>query len=138
LDQINDNGKLRNSQVHILLVDDEDYLVKLWTRVIERQGYIVTSFTSGIQAREAFISRPHYFDMLITDQSMPGITGYELAAEFLKIRNDMKIILCSGYLGDLDLSDVARKKGIYILLKPFDSYSLLDAIKRNLIVSESI
>ena len=127
------NSKLNNGYAHVLLVDDEEYLVKLWKRVIESRGYKVTSYTSGLEALEAFRDSPDNFDIVITDQSMPEITGFELAKEILKIRSDVKLILCSGYLGDIDLNNEMNKKIDVFLQKPFDTNTLIAAIESVLI-----
>jgi DNA-binding NtrC family response regulator len=131
MDFLNDDS-FKKKQVNIMLIDDEEYLVKLWKRVMERQGYRVTGFIRGLQALEEFKAKPDYYDIVVTDHSMPEITGYQLIEEILKIRNDMKIILCSGYLGEIEIT--VKKLDIDILLKPFDSITLLKTIKRNLIL----
>jgi CheY-like chemotaxis protein len=117
---------------HILLVDDEDFLVKLWKNILEKHGFKVTSYISGESAFEDFKNNPHSFDLVVSDQSMPSITGRELAAELIKIRSDIKIILCTGYL-----DEAGREKGLSsgiceLLLKPFNNNTLISAIKRNL------
>jgi len=129
LDKEISDSKLRIDNAHILLVDDEAYLVRLWKRVIESRGYKVTSFTSGLEALEAVRESPDIFDIVITDQSMPEITGLELAEEIMKICSNLKIILCSGYLGDIDLNNEINQRIDVILQKPFDSNALIEAIE---------
>ena len=65
--------------------------------MIERLGYKVTSRTSSIEALKAFRANPDRFDLVITDFTMPNMTGMELAKELLKSRSDILIILCTGY-----------------------------------------
>ena len=67
-----------NKSPHILLVDDEDFLVKLWKNVLKKHGYKVTGFTQAKLALEAFRSNPKSFDIVVTDQSMPAMSGKEL------------------------------------------------------------
>ena len=136
MDEEEDNSKLYNDYVYVLLVDDEEYLVKLWKHVLERKGYRVTSYINGLQAIEHFRAKPGNFNIVITDQSMPDITGFELAVEILKIRSDIKIIICSGFLGDIDINDVVNLKIDDVLLKPFDSNTLLAAIEKVLFQSK--
>ena len=124
-----DNSKVKLDNAHVLLIDDEEYLVKLWKRVIENKGFRVTSYTSGRQALEAFRDTPDSFDIVITDQSMPEITGFELVEEILKVRSNMKFIICSGYLGDIDFKNEINKQIEVVLLKPFDSNALMAAIE---------
>jgi PAS domain S-box-containing protein len=81
----------------ILFVDDEDILVELGQALLERIGYEVTVRTNSIEALATFQNDPHRFDAVITDQTMPGITGLDLARRMLRIRPDLPIILCTGY-----------------------------------------
>jgi PAS domain S-box-containing protein len=81
----------------ILVVDDEPLLVSLNTRILERFGYTVTATTSSREALEKIQTQGDGFDLVITDQAMPNLSGAELASEILKIKPDMPIILCSGY-----------------------------------------
>lgn len=82
---------------HILLVDDEHRIVELERQIIENLGYRVFSRTSSIEALEAFRYDPHRFDLVITDQNMPNMTGVELASKMLIIRPDLPIIICTGF-----------------------------------------
>jgi PAS domain S-box-containing protein len=81
----------------ILFVDDEKAMVDAIQPMIERLGYKVTSRTSSIEALKAFRANPDRFDLVITDFTMPNMTGMELAKELLKLRSDILIILCTGY-----------------------------------------
>ena len=76
----------------ILFVDDEEALVNLGREVLERLGYEVTAGTSSIEAFETFRAQPNRYDLVITDQTMPKMTGAELAQKFLYIRPDIPII----------------------------------------------
>ena len=82
---------------HILLVDDEEMLIELSKVMLERLGYRVTTRTSSIEALTTFRNQPKSFDLMITDQTMPGLTGVDLARLRLQIRPDLPIILCTGY-----------------------------------------
>jgi PAS domain S-box-containing protein len=81
----------------ILFVDDEKALVDLGHQMLERLGYDVTTRTSSIEALELFISQPPKFDLVITDMTMPNMTGDELARKLMAIRSDISVILCTGY-----------------------------------------
>jgi len=81
----------------ILLVDDEEILASLGRTMLERLGYAVTVRTSSQEALSTFANQPDRFDAVITDQTMPGMTGVELARRMLHIRPDLPIILCTGY-----------------------------------------
>ncbi len=84
-------------QGHILFVDDEAVLVRLGQAMLEHLGYDVTAFTSSFEALQAFRARPQQFDAVITDQTMPILTGATLVEELRRIRPDIPIILCTGF-----------------------------------------
>ena len=114
---------------HILLVDDEPALVEMLRLMLTRQGYRVTGTQSPEKALAIFRDNPRQFDLIITDMAMPGIPGDRLAAEFIKIRPDIPIILCTGHSGRIR-PDTARRMGITaIAMKPF-GHKELDAIVR--------
>jgi len=81
----------------ILFVDDEEMLAEMAKVMLERLGYSVTVRTSSLEALNTFKNEPHAFDLVITDQTMPGITGFDLSRRMLQIRADISIILCTGY-----------------------------------------
>lgn len=81
----------------ILVVDDEKAILKMFTRFLEQLGYNVTARVSSIEALEAFKRNPKGFDLVITDLTMPDMTGDRLAKEINKIRSDIPIILSTGY-----------------------------------------
>jgi PAS domain S-box-containing protein len=83
---------------HILYVDDEEALVFLATRLLERRGYRVSGFTNAITALKQFRENPGEFDVLVTDLSMPGMSGFELTEEIHRTRADIPVVLTSGYL----------------------------------------
>lgn len=127
-----DENHEKESCVHVLLVDDEDFLVKLWTNLLQKRGYKVTGYTDGKLALEKFKLNPESFDLVITDQSMPNMTGSELVVQLFKIRSDIKIIVCTGYLEQLNVENVMADGICEFLVKPFDNSTLMKAIKRNL------
>lgn len=81
----------------ILFVDDEETLAALGEQLLAKLGYKVTARTSSLEAVELFRSEPHGFDLVITDYTLPHMTGVDLAKEMMKIRPDIPIILCTGY-----------------------------------------
>jgi len=101
----------RKSGQHVLYVDDESTIVTLITLTLKRLGYRVTGCTDPVQALEAFTAEPDSFDIVITDLSMPGMSGPELARRLLAIQSDVPIILTSGYMSDADMAN-ARDIGI--------------------------
>jgi signal transduction histidine kinase/ActR/RegA family two-component response regulator len=81
----------------ILFVDDEKALVDIGVQLLEHLGYQVVARTSSIEALEAFRNQPEKFDLVVSDQTMPNMTGEMLAKELLRIRPDIPIVLCTGY-----------------------------------------
>ncbi len=89
--------KLATGDEHILLVDDEEILLKVVQQTLERLGYQVTVCTSSIEALEVFRESMDKFNLVITDLTMPIMTGDKLAGELMNIRPDIPIILCTGF-----------------------------------------
>jgi len=81
----------------LLLVDDEKSIVGLEKQILERLGYNVVTQSSSIKALEVFKSNPNKYDLVITDMTMPGMTGDKLAKEILSIKLEMPIIICTGF-----------------------------------------
>ncbi len=80
-----------------MLVDDELPIARMGGQILKRLGYSVESRTSSIGALELFQSKPDEFDLVITDMTMPNLTGDQLAVELMKIREDIPVVLCTGY-----------------------------------------
>ena len=80
-----------------MVVDDEDAIVNINKTELERLGYTVTATTDSLDALEKFRTNPDQFDLLITDQTMPNMTGSELTKEVLRVKPNMPILLCTGY-----------------------------------------
>lgn len=90
-------GGLPTGQERILFVDDELQIVTMADRMLSRLGYSVTTMTSSVEALEFFRNNPDAFDLLISDVTMPEMSGDQLAQEILEIIPNMPIILCTGY-----------------------------------------
>ena len=109
---------LPRGQEHVLIVDDEPDIVEIGKRLLGSLGYKVVSRVSSLEALELFKSQPERFDLVITDLTMPQMTGDKLAKELIAIRDDIPIILCSGYSTQIT-AEAAEKIGIQgILMKP--------------------
>jgi CheY-like chemotaxis protein len=95
----------------ILVVDDEEPLVLLATRMLEELGYTPHGFTSSSAALAAFRADPQRFDALITDERMPEMAGSALIREVRGVRGSLPIVLMSGYLGatEADADEVLQK-----------------------------
>ncbi len=116
----------------ILFVDDEAMLAELGGKILEKLGYEVVTRTSPLEAFELFKKRPLDFDLVVSDLTMPGMTGDVLARELMKIRPDLPIILCTGYSQRID-ERRAREKGIRALvMKPILVHEIDVAVRRAL------
>jgi PAS domain S-box-containing protein len=114
----------------ILFVDDEDLLAELNSDRLKSLGYEVTTTTSSRDAVDLFQVAPERFDLVITDYTMPHLTGIDLANQLLTIREDIPIILCTGH-SDSVSPEIARKNGIReFLMKPLSKQELAEAIRR--------
>ena len=103
---------------HILFVEDEEALARLGKEAMTGLGYEVMVRTSSVEALEAFRADPLRFDAVVTDQTMPHMTGEALSRELLHIRPDVPIILCTGFSHSMTL-EKAKAMGIRaFLLKP--------------------
>jgi len=102
----------------VLYVDDETALVRLATHALERLGYRVSGYTEPAAALRDFQAAPNAFDVVVTDLSMPGMSGFELARAILAIRSDIPVLMTSGYVNPRD-EDTARNIGVRsMILKP--------------------
>jgi PAS domain S-box-containing protein len=114
----------------VLLVDDESTLVMIGTKLLQLLGYHVTSFTSSKEALAAFTRQPDAFDLVITDLTMPGMTGIALADALLEVRRDIPILLATGYIEESIREQAALLGFREILVKPLTAQVLAEAAQR--------
>ncbi len=120
---------LHSGNERILLVDDEEMLAELGMEMLEDLGYKVTIQLDSVKALKVFNENPDNFDLVITDQTMPELTGSELAKKILQIRPDIPVILCTGYSNLID-EETAKELGIRAFLqKPLTQEVLADTVK---------
>jgi CheY-like chemotaxis protein len=111
-------------------VDDETILVSLGQAILQRLGYDVVACTSSVEALEVFRAAPRRFDLVITDQTMPHLTGEVLAQELRRLRPDIPIILCTGFSHVMH-AERARELGIdAFLLKPLAMQEFAQTIQQ--------
>ncbi len=124
-----DPDEYQQRQGHILFVDDEESLANMGQHFLEHLGYSVTNCTNGLTALEIFKATPHKFTAVITDQTMPKITGEKLAKEILSINPDIPIILYTGFSYTMT-PEKAQQLGIRRLLhKPLLLQDLASALE---------
>ena len=116
--KVETDAPIQKGDERILLVDDQDMIVHMEKQMFERLGYHVTTRISSIDALEAFRANPNKFDLVITDMTMPNMTGDKLSAEIMKIRSDIPVILCTGF-SEMMSKEKAATLGIKgFLMKP--------------------
>ena len=124
------NNALPGGDEQILVVDDEPQIVNFQKQALERLGYRVKAETDSMAALETFGSAPGTFDAVVTDMTMPQMTGDKLARELRKIRPDIPIILCTGY-SDKISKKKAKEMGINaFLMKPVGTVDLTGTLRR--------
>ncbi|MBW1938997.1 MAG: response regulator [Deltaproteobacteria bacterium] len=113
----------------ILLVDDEEPIVSMESEMLERLGYQVVARTSSPDALEAFRASPDKFDLVITDMTMPNLTGVQLSQKLLEIKSDIPIIICTGFSTKVD-GEKAKAAGIRgYVMKPVVKSELAEKIR---------
>ena len=96
------SGQIQGGTEKILLVDDEETNVRMERQMLERLGYEAFTRTGSVDALEAFKANPDQYDLIVTDMTMPNMTGLRLSQEIKKIRPDIPVIICTGYSDQID------------------------------------
>ncbi len=127
---IKDVGPIPVGRDRILFIDDEEILAELGKSMLERLGYHVTVRNNSIEALEIFQNQPDLFDLIITDQTMPGMTGVDIARKMMQIRPDIPVILCTGY-STIISEEKAKSIGIKeFALKPLSKKGIAVLIRK--------
>ena len=113
----------------VLFVDDEVALARLWKNILENLGYSVSMMTDSTEAFRLFYSDPEYFDLVITDMTMPGITGAKLVKSIRNIRHDIPVIVCTGYSENINEEKAANMGINAFILKPLVTQELAGKIR---------
>ena len=120
----------RGNEEQILIVDDDKVMVKTEQQILEGLGYQVTATNHGEEALQAFCGNPENFDLVITDMTMPQITGIELAQQLMAVREDIPIILCTGF-SELINEEKAKALGIReYVMKPIVRQELAVIVRK--------
>ena len=116
-------------QEKVLVVDDEEAIAELLGNMLEKLGYVVMTKSNSAMALETFQDEYKSIDLVVTDMSMPGMNGAELATELLKIKPGLPIILCTGF-SEIINEEKAKAFGFTgFLLKPVLKSQLANAVK---------
>jgi len=127
-----DDIVLPTGSERILIVDDEPALVDVEKKMLENLGYQATAISSSTNALDVFRKNPYKYDLVITDMTMPDMTGYLLSRKIMEVRQDIPIILCTGYSEHIT-EEKARNAGIRdFIMKPFEMNILARSIRKTL------
>lgn len=112
----------------ILVVDDEEVIKSVLKEVLSSLGYKVTVAADGMEALDLFQANPAGYDLVISDQTMPGLTGSALMELILKIRSDVPVILCTGHSDVLDFEQAKAMGACDFLMKPLEGRELAEIV----------
>ena len=125
-------GPIPGGTERILLVDDENALVDLWTRLLGKLGYRIAATTHSMEALQMIREDPVGFDLVITDHTMPRMTGLDLARHIRLIQPDLPVILCTG-AADVVTADKIKEYGLKeLVIKPVKLTAMAEAIRQAL------
>ncbi|MGD9823546.1 ATP-binding protein [Desulfobacter sp.] len=127
-----DNINIAKGTERILLIDDESSIAQMGKTVLQKYGYRVSAFTSSIEALKAFEEDPASFDLLLTDMTMPDMTGDILVRHIKRIRDDIPVIICTGFSENISNGNYADKGADEFLMKPVGIHKLISAIRKQL------
>lgn len=126
---LDEETNLPRGSERILMVDDDELLADLGVMLLSNQGYNVVGETSSVAALELFKKKPDQFDLLITDQTMPQMTGLELIRELKNVRQDLPTILCTGYSSKVSPDELNRLNVDAFCLKPLKLADLAHTVR---------
>jgi DNA-binding NtrC family response regulator len=114
-----------------LFIDDEQIMLEIGTQILSRLGYQVTSVMDSLKALELFRADADHFDLVITDCTMPKLTGTELTKEIHKVRSSIPVIVCTGF-SEKAVMSIAEDIDVKIIVKPFVAKDLANIVRRTL------
>ncbi len=129
------DGSLPTGNERVMFVDDEDPMVKAGEQMLKQLGYQVEVKTSAVEALAAFLEQPDRYDLVMTDMSMPNMTGDNLAKAMMNVRPDIPVIICTGFSHQID-EEKALAMGIRaFVMKPFAMKGIAETVRKVLDVA---
>lgn len=128
--QVSPTETMKKGSETILFVDDEPALTQIAQRMMERLGYKVFTYTDPLTALDFYQSTSHNIDLVITDMSMPQMTGDQVIEQLLKINPAVKTIVCTGYNSKVDRYKALEIGAMDYISKPFEALALSKAIRK--------
>ncbi|MFP4520660.1 MAG: ATP-binding protein [Fibrobacterota bacterium] len=120
---------LRGNSEKVLFVDDEQMIVHMTSKMLEKSGYQVYAYTDPRKALQEFLSAPRFYDLIITDHLMPEMNGLEFAEKIRNVSNDIPVLLCTGFPREEIASSVGTVLSEYVI-KPLIGNELMFVIKK--------
>lgn len=120
---------LRRGSERVMIVDDEEPIIRILTGMLQRLGYRVTSHQSSLEALARFQADPDQFDLLVTDMTMPDMTGIKLVREVKKIRPELPVIICTGYSEKLDVDGYKALGLDGYIMKPMTTREISETVR---------
>ena len=124
------NTDMPEGAEHLLFVDDDPMLASLGEQMLKTKGYTVTTMTDSIEALKLFTANADRIDLVITDQTMPELTGKDLILKLKEIRPDIPTIICTGYSSKIDEEAAIELEASAFLMKPLDLPTLLQTVRQ--------
>lgn len=129
-EEAKEGGRALHGNERILLVDDEPFVLEMTSQMLNNLGYHVTTAQTGIEALNIFLAEPSRFDCVITDQTMPEMTGIDLSKKVLETRSDLPVILFTGY-SEAVSAEQAKAAGIReFVMKPISKREIANTVRR--------
>lgn len=125
-------GTIAGGTERVMVVDDETSVIEVFRDILEQCGYRVDTFSCGEDALAAITKKPDLYDLVITDQIMPYMTGIELTRHIHRIAPRMPVVLCTGYIKDMDMQSLEKQGVSAMCRKPLDMHSLAQVVRRAL------
>lgn len=119
-----------SEELEILFVDDDVDVIRINKIILEHMGYTVTTSSKANEALEMFKTYPTKFDLVITDITMPEKSGFDLTKELLEIRNDISVIICSGYTSSETENRIKAAGAKAFITKPATMQTIASTVKR--------
>lgn len=113
----------------ILFIDDEPFVVSVQQEILERYGYKISAFNSSLDALNEFETRPGFYDIVVCDMAMPGMTGLKLAEKIKELRPDIPFIICTGFSEKINKDNYLDKGVDGFLMKPAIKEEFLQLIR---------
>ncbi len=114
----------------LLLIDDEESVIRLEKQMLERLGYQVVAQSSSIDALKLFKANPNDYDLVVTDMTMPNMTGDKLAQELMSIRPDIPIVICTGFSERINKEQAEANKVKGFLMKPVVKFEMAQMVRK--------